>query len=112
MAHNVDRRRHQRIRAPFYCRPAGQELLAKRMEPIDISLGGLRIYSDEAYRVGSLLRLDISFSRTPPATFTAEVLRIAALRRGAHDRFDVGLAFTHATPEALKLLETVLDPRR
>jgi hypothetical protein len=69
-----NRRRYRRILAPIHCRPAGVEFFAQHLAPINISLGGLRIHSDEQFRVGASLSLDILFARIASATFTTEIM--------------------------------------
>jgi hypothetical protein len=69
-----DRRMYRRIRAPFGCRPAGEPSLARHLEPIDVSLGGLRVGSDERFAVGALVKLDIVLPEVPPVSYTAEVV--------------------------------------
>jgi hypothetical protein len=88
------------------------EFFAQRLEPVDISLGGLRIYSDQEYRVGELLRLDIFFPRDLLVTFTAEVMWTKILGKGAPARFDLGLAFVELSPEALNVLLSALGSER
>jgi hypothetical protein len=88
------------------------EFFAQHLEPINISLGGLRVQSHEEYRVGALLPLDISFARIAAVTFNAEIMWIEALRQGGQGRFDVGLAFVDLTRGALKVLLTVLASER
>jgi hypothetical protein len=84
------------------------EFFAQRLEPIDISLGGLRIYSDQDYRVGEFLRLDIFFPPAQHVTFAAEVMWTKTLGKGAPARFDLGLAFVELHPDALKVLLSAL----
>src|SRR5580698_6934028 len=111
MARNVmNRRRYRRIRGTIRCRLAGMEFFGPHIEPVDISFGGLRLYSDEEYAVGALLRLDIFFPRAAAVTFTAEVMWIKASAKGAPARFDVGLTFIGLSPDALKLLQPLLEP--
>jgi hypothetical protein len=86
------------------------DFFAPHIEPVDISFGGLRIYSDEEYAVGAYLRLDVFFPRAAAVTFTAEVMWIRASAKGAPARFDVGLAFVGLSPDALKLLQPLLEP--
>jgi hypothetical protein len=105
MARNVmNRRRYRRIPATIHCRQAGVEFFGPHIEPVDISFGGLRIYSNDEYAVGAYLRLDIFFPRAPPVTLDAEVMWIRASGEGAPARFDVGLAFVEVTPEARNIL--------
>jgi len=111
MRRNVDddRRRFRRIRAPIYCRPAGVKLLQKRA-PIDVSLGGVRIFSDERFRIGETLKLEVFVTDAGPVTFTAEVVWTTDLPPDSPAKFDVGLKFTQLDPAAVKLLSEVLGP--
>jgi hypothetical protein len=105
-----DRRQYRRIRAALYCRPAGVEFLARQREPVDVSLGGVRIFSDDPMRVGELLKMEFFLADVPPVTYTAEVVWIEQLPAGSPARFDVGLKFIQLEPEALSLLARVLGP--
>jgi hypothetical protein len=105
-----DRRKYRRIRAALYIRPAGVEFLARQREPVDISLGGVRIFSDDEMKVGRLLKMEFFLADVPPVTYTAEVVWIERLPADAPARFDVGLKFIQLEPEALQLLSKVLGP--
>lgn len=105
-----DRRRDRRIRVPLYCRPAGVRLLARQREPVDVSLGGVRIFSDEELHVGQLLKMEFFLPDTEPLTYTGEVVWVDRLDSGAPARFDVGLKFIQLGPGALELLVKVLGP--
>ncbi len=110
MARNAaNRRKYRRIPAPIHCRPAGEEFFAQRLEPVDISFGGLRTYSDEEYRVGSFLRLDIFFSGVAPVTLNTEVMWIKPLGKRAPARFDLGLAFVDLKPDARNVLRRLFS---
>jgi hypothetical protein len=104
----MNRRRDRRIQAAIHCRQAGVEFFGPHIEPVDISFGGLRIYSDDEYAVGAYLRLDIFLPRAAAVTFTAEVMWIRASAKGAPARFDVGLAFVGLAPDALNALQPLL----
>ncbi len=106
----ADRRKYRRIRAALYCRPAGMQFLARKREPVDISLGGVRIFSDEELKVGGLLKMEFFLPDVAPVTYTAEVVWVEPLPIGADARFDVGLKFIQLEPDALKLLMQVLGP--
>jgi hypothetical protein len=105
-----DRRKHRRIQAPVYCRPAGVSLLARHRQPIDLSLGGVRVYSDDAHHPGTLVKLEFFTEASEPVTYTAEVVWVETLARGSPARFDIGLKFVDLEPEALEFLMTVLSP--
>jgi hypothetical protein len=105
-----DRRKYRRLRAAVYCRPAGVEFLARQREPVDISLGGVRIFSDDELKVGKLLKMEFFLADVPPVTYTAEVVWVERLPAGSPARFDVGLKFIQLEPDALQLLTKVLGP--
>ncbi len=110
MARNeANRRKYRRIPAPIHCRPAGEDFFAQRLEPVDISFGGLRTYSDEEYPVGAFLRLDIFFSGVAPVTLSTEVMWVKPLGKGAPARFDLGLAFVDLKPDALNVLRRLFS---
>jgi hypothetical protein len=86
------------------------EFLARQRQPIDLSLGGVRIYSDDRLKIGELLKLEFFLDGADPVTYTAQVVWIEPLSDGAAARFDVGLKFLQLEPEALKMLVGVLGP--
>lgn len=105
-----ERRRYRRIQAPVYCRPAGVRLLARRREAVDISFGGVRVYSDESYKVGQLVKMEFFVEGSPPLTYTAEVVWVEKQPRDAPARFDVGLKFVDLSPGAVEFLRSLLGP--
>ncbi len=87
------------------------QFLARMREPVDISLGGLRIFSDEERKVGELLKMEFFLPDTPPVTYTAEVVWVENLDGDeAPAKYDVGLKFIQLEPEALKALLKVVGP--
>jgi hypothetical protein len=86
------------------------QFLARHHEPIDISLGGVRIFSDDKLRVGELLKMEFFLPDVEPVTYTAEVVWIVPLPTGSPSRFDVGLKFIQLEPGAINLLMGVLGP--
>jgi hypothetical protein len=87
------------------------EFLARQRQPIDVSLGGVRIYSDDPLKIGQLLKMEFFTQGAPPVTYTAEVVWIEPLAdANAPARFDVGLKFLQLEPDALKMLVSVLGP--
>jgi PilZ domain-containing protein len=86
------------------------QFLARMREPVDVSLGGLRIFSDEDRKVGELLKMEFFLPDVAPVTYTAEVVWVEKLEEGAPARLDVGLKFIQLDPDALKLLLRVVGP--
>ena len=104
-----ERRQYRRIHAPVYCRPAGLKIMSKHQEAVDVSRGGVRIYSDEPMKVGDRLTMELFLKdATEEVVFQAEVAWVERLPKGALARFDVGLKFLHLAPEAEALLAKVL----
>ncbi|MCP3102075.1 PilZ domain-containing protein [Myxococcus sp. K15C18031901] len=104
-----DRRLFPRLQAPLYARPARLKFGDKR-QVLDASLGGVRIYSDEQYTVGSQLEVDLYLSDGTTLECRARVAWINKLAKDEVARFEVGLAFMDITPETLERLKTVLVP--
>lgn len=107
---STERRRFRRIQAPVYCRPAGVTLLARRREAVDISLGGVRVYSDDRHRPGALVKMEFFAEGSPAVTYTAEVVWVEELPPGSAAKYDLGLKFVDLSVEALAFLTSVLGP--
>ena len=103
-----DRRRYPRIRANVVCRPAGSELFHQRRNARDISLGGMRVYSDDDYAVGTRLDLDVLMPDESSVRCWGVVVWRSELGPGAPAKFDVGLRFTDMDPADLQRLASVL----
>lgn len=104
----AERRRYRRVQAPVLIRPVSP--LARRVEPKvnDVSLGGLRAYSDEEQKPGTRLELELLLPDGGSATVLAEVVWVMPLAEGAPARYDVGLRFVDARPEDLERIARVL----
>ena len=100
------------MRARLSCRPAGVTFGGELLEPIDISLGGMRIRSHEDHPVGTVLRFDAFFPDVAPVRIAAEVRWTKALDENARALFDVGVAFAKVHPNVLNLVQACLgsDP--
>jgi c-di-GMP-binding flagellar brake protein YcgR len=103
-----DRRRYPRVQADILCRPAGSKLLHHRRNTRDISLGGIRVYTDEEFQLGSRLDLDIRMPDESSVRCWAVVVWSAELGDGAPARFDVGLQFTDLEPADIQRLAALL----
>ena len=96
-----ERRRYRRLRAPILYRPVSALARRTPQRVNDVSLGGLRAYSDDEQKPGTRLELELLFQDGASATVLAEVVWVAPLLPGAPARFDVGLRFVDASPEDL-----------
>ena len=102
-----DRRKYRRIRAPLHYRPIDSPLVG---DALDISLGGVRIYSHKRLALGANINLEIFRPDGPPAAYRAQVMWIKALEEDAPARFDVGLRFIEIEPDSLRFLMHVVAP--
>ncbi len=103
-----ERRQFRRLQVPVFCRAAGMEVMTRR-HPIDLSLGGVRIYSDQRFAKGELLTLELMAVDAPASTFTAEVVWIEDLPAGSPAKYDVGLRFRSVDPTQAAALEKMLS---
>ncbi len=103
-----ERRRYRRLRVPVLIRPVSP--LARRVKPMvsDVSVSGLRAYSDEEQRPGTRLELELLLQDGASATVLAEVVWVLPLAEGAPARFDVGLRFVDVLPEDLERIARLL----
>ncbi len=102
-----DRRRFPRLAAPLFARDV-RNRRADKQQVLDASLGGVRIYSDEEYKVDKALDLELFLRDGSSVQCTARVAWLSKLPAATPARFEVGLAFTDVNPDAMELLKTVL----
>lgn len=103
-----DRRRYPRVNANVLCRPAGLRLTHHKRNARDVSLGGMRVFSDEQFEVGSQLDLDVFLADGSTIRCWAQVVWLVQLDSGAPARFDVGLKFTDMADPDIQRLASVL----
>ena len=104
----ADRRRYPRLAASVTYQPAGAPLFHHRRNAHDISLGGMRVFTDDSISVGSRLDLEILPAAGEPIRCWAVVVWVTALDPGAPAKYDVGLRFSDMEPEDLQRLAGVL----
>ncbi len=102
----IERRQFPRIRAPILWRPVGPPTSGTPL--IDISLGGLRVHSDEPTRAGDRREIEIFLRDRRTVTALVEVAWCRELPEGSQAAYDVGLRFVDLSPEGLELLSTML----
>jgi hypothetical protein len=102
-----ERRRFRRVMAPIFYR--APRIFSPRHKITNISLGGVRIYSDEPLKVGKRLEIEFFLPENISVTAMARVVWIEELPAGASARYDVGLEFIDLPPHTVKELESVLE---
>jgi hypothetical protein len=103
-----ERRVYRRVQAGVLARPTSFLARAAAKRVNDISLGGLRVHSDEAWKPGARLELELLFPDGASAVFLAEVVWVEALVEGAPARFDVGFKFVAVNAADLEHIAAVL----
>jgi c-di-GMP-binding flagellar brake protein YcgR len=104
-----ERRRYPRVGAPVFYRPAGLDFLHHRYNTRDISLGGMRVLSDEAVEVGSRLELDVLLPDESVVRCWAIVIWADELNTEA--KFEIGFRFTDmAEPDIQRLASVLVRP--
>ena len=93
----------------MFCRPRGRPLFARR-RATDISLGGVRVYADEAPATGDRLELELFLPDETALVCLAEVVWVEPLPDGSPARFDVGARFVKLSASDHARLATVLQP--
>lgn len=94
------------------CRPAGAALFHHKRNTQDISLGGMRVFADEDFSVGSRLDLDVYLPDGTSVRCWAQVVWRVDLGAAGPAMFDVGLKFLDLAAPDLQRLATVLVPAR
>ena len=93
------------------CRPAGSQLFHQRRGARNISLGGMRVFSDESFGKGERLDLDVLLPDGSAVRCWAEVVWIEELMPASRARFDIGLKFDDMAAEDVQKLASVLGSR-
>ena len=101
-----DRRRFARISSPVYYRIAKLNALRQRVS--DISLGGVRIYSDQRLDVDEEIDLELHFPSGHEGKGTARVVWIKELPPRSGSSYDVGLEFLFLPDETIDELRKTI----
>ncbi len=102
----LERRKYPRVRVPVLCRDVRPR--AKKKPITNISLGGVRIYSDERMDAGQEVELEFFLPAGSTVRAKARVIWIKELPPGAPGIYDVGLEFLELSRKAEKELSQVL----
>jgi hypothetical protein len=104
-----DRRRFPRLSKQVYYRLGKSQSLRQRVS--NISLGGVRIYSDERLDVDEEVELELHFPSGYFGRGSARVAWIKALPPDAGISYDVGLEFLEFSDEAIEELKKTLEDK-
>jgi hypothetical protein len=102
----TERRRFPRVMAPVFYR--APRIVNPKRYVSDLSLGGVRIYSDEWLAVGGQLELEFYLPDGSTVEARAEVAWLKKMPEGAEAVYDVGMEFVELSKDAIGKLKTVL----
>jgi len=103
----LNRRKYPRYDAPICYRSAS--LFSARKPLVDISLGGIRIYSDDEFKIGKRLDIELILADDVVLTCTAKVVWQKSLPDGGAARYDTGLQFLDISSDHLTRLSEILE---
>jgi hypothetical protein len=104
-----DRRRFPRLSSQVYYRIGKSQSLRQRVS--DISMGGVRIYSDERLDVDERVELELHFPNGFSGKGSARVVWIKELPPNSGASYDVGLEFLELPDEAIEELKEALKEK-
>src|SRR5438045_3552448 len=108
----AERRKYKRLNAPVFCRPLGRSMSASQevapLDVQDISLGGIRVYTDDRHSVGDRLELELWLPDGDGMTLDTTVVWVENLAGEDPARFELGLRFVDVAKGDLAKLEAVL----
>jgi hypothetical protein len=107
MSDHDNRRQYSRYNAPICYRSAS--LFSARKPLVNISLGGIRIFSDDEFKVGRRLELELILPNDTILTCTAKVVWQSPLPEGAPAKYDTGLQFLDISTDSIHQLSGFLD---
>ncbi len=102
-----NRRKYPRYDAPICYRSAS--LFSARKPLVDVSLGGIRIYSDDEFKIGKRLEIELILTDDAVLTCTAKVVWQKPLPAGETARYDTGLQFLDISADHLARLSDILE---
>ena len=108
-ADSQERRHYRRVNAPITIRPVSILAGVVPQRVNDVSLGGLRAFSDEPHKVGKRLELELIFPGGKSATVLAEVVWVETLPPGSPAAYDVGMRYVDAAPGDLHIIQEAIQ---
>jgi hypothetical protein len=107
-SHNprIERRKYPRVVTPVFYRTPN--IIGPKQHVSNLSLGGVRIFSDDRLEVGGRLELEFFLADGSTVKAMAKVAWIKEMPEGAEALYDVGMEFVKLSAAATEKLKTVL----
>ncbi|GAK55549.1 hypothetical protein U27_02383 [Candidatus Vecturithrix granuli] len=103
----LNRRKYPRYNAPICYRSA--PFFSSRKPLVNIGLGGVRIYSDDQFKIGKRLEIELLLPDSEILRFTAKVVWQHPLPENSAAAYDVGLQFLDIPEDGLARLSKILE---
>lgn len=101
---DLKRRRYPRFKkARILYKPP--KVIGQKHQASNISLGGMRIYSNTHYEVGQSVNIELSLPSGQTVVALARIAWIDAYPKDSNALYDIGLEFIHLPPHALRELK-------
>ena len=105
---SADRRRFPRVLADILWRPAGLEVFHSHRNVSDLSLGGMRAFSDDALRVGERLECEVLPQGDRPIRVWGSVVWCVPSDTSSGAVYEAGVMFTDMEPDDLQRLSGLM----
>jgi hypothetical protein len=105
-----ERRRFPRLAVPVFYR--SPRLFAPRKPASDVSMGGVRVLTDDAFRPGQRLEIELFLPGGRSFSVDVRVSWSRALPPGEFAKFEAGLEFLGLDPERAALLAQCVAPAK
>lgn len=89
--HQMNRRRHSRVSVPVSC--VSPNLFQGRRRVVNVSVGGIRIYTDKHVGIGETVEIELHLPTRKPILGRGRVAWERTLPELAPYRYDLGLEF-------------------
>ncbi len=105
-----ERRKFKRLHAPVLCRPLGAAMVDEegKRKVLDISLGGVCVYSDDVHKVGERLELELFLPSGETVTLDTRICWVDKLGPKDPAKFEIGLQYVDIASEDLSRIESLL----
>ena len=106
-ANEQDRRRFPRVNVPIYFSYSSRFL--NSVPVADVSLGGVRMFSDEKIDVGKRLNLTVTLPGGDLIECRGEVVWVSDMPKGSEAAYDLGISFVDIAPSDRETLGRLLS---
>ena len=104
---DLKKRRYPRLNVPVLYK--NTKIIGQKHKAPNISLGGMRIYSNSYYQKGQSVNIELSLPSGQTAIALTRVAWIDSYTKDSNALYDIGLKFIHIPPNVLRELKFELE---